>query len=372
MKLLSFSKTKLILVVFVAAIMLGSGIARADFGFGKPTNLGPIVNSLSADYDPCISADGLEFFFITNRPGGVGGYDLYVASRTNTSEAWMTIENLGSVVNSNDNEGGPSISADGLSLYFVSDRPGGLGNKDLYITTRTSTVDPWGEPENLGSVVNSTAHESVPSISFDGLELYFSDHARPPYRADGLGGQDLWMTTRTSVDEQWATPTNLGPEVSTSTWEGGPSISSDGLVLFFHRWRGIGNDDWDIYMARRETKNDPWTEVTNLGPGLNTPDKESNPCISADGCTLYFVSMREGSVGDNDLWQVPIVPICDFNGDIKIDTDDLLIMMDNWSTDESLCDIGPMPWGDGVVDIEDLTVFIEYWEQENMPQDSEE
>jgi hypothetical protein len=94
--------------------------------------------------------------------------------------------------------------------------------------------------------------------------------------------------------------------------------------------------------------------------------------ISADGSTLYFNSDRPGGSGRMDVWQAPIIPIVDFNGDEFIDIEDLLIMIENWDTDDSTCDIGPMPWGDGVVDIEDLKVFIEYWEKENMPEEPEE
>ena len=85
----------------------------------------------------------------------------------------------------------------------------------------------------------------------------------------------------------------------------------------------------------------------------------------------HFNSNRSGGFGGWDMYEVPIVPILDFNGDGIIDTDDLLILMDYWNTSESLCDIGPLPWGDGVVDMKDLEVFIEYWEKENMPQELE-
>ena len=104
---------------------------------------------------------------------------------------------------------------------------------------------------------------------------------------------------------------------------------------------------------------------------INTSASDCNPNISVDGSKLYFSSNRDGGQGGFDLYLVPIEPVVDLNGDGYINTEDLLIMIDNWDTDESLCDIGPMPWGDGVVDFEDLKVFIKYWEQENMPVNSE-
>ncbi|MHC4433878.1 MAG: hypothetical protein ACYTBS_18710, partial [Planctomycetota bacterium] len=85
--------------------------------------------------------------------------------------------------------------------------------------------------------------------------------------------------------------------------------------------------------------------------------RESDASISADGSTLYFTSNRSGGW---DLWQAPIVPIVDFNGDGIVDSADMCIMVDYWGTDETLCDIGPMPWGDGIVDVHDLTILAEH------------
>jgi len=89
---------------------------------------------------------------------------------------------------------------------------------------------------------------------------------------------------------------------------------------------------------------------------------------SADGSTLYFSSDRPGGhEGVDGLWQAPIIPIVDLNADGIVDSADMVIMIDNWVTDESLCDIGPMPWGDGVVDVEDLIVLAEHLFEEFPP-----
>jgi hypothetical protein len=110
-------------------------------------------------------------------------------------------------------------------------------------------------------------------------------------------------------------------------------------------------------MTRRATTDDLWGEPVNIGPIINSSASDDHPNVSADGSTLYFRHSQSGRHSGGDIWQAPIIPIIDFNGDGFIDTDDLLIMIENWDTDNSLCDIGPMPWGDGVVDIEDLIVF---------------
>jgi len=105
----------------------------------------------------------------------------------------------------------------------------------------------------------------------------------------------------------------------------------------------------------------------NLGPSVNSPADDFGANVSTDGRMLYFTSDRAGGHGDADIWQAPIIPIVDFNGDGKVDLVDLVMLIDNWGTNQTLCDIGPMPWGDGKVDIEDLKVFMTYYEKENPP-----
>ena len=100
-------------------------------------------------------------------------------------------------------------------------------------------------------------------------------------------------------------------------------------------------------------------EPTDLGPTVNSSSPELHPEISSDGSTLYFGSYRPGGLGDSDIWQVSLEPIVDFNGDGIVDATDMCVMVDHWGTDNSLCDIGPMPWGDGVVDVKDLIVLAE-------------
>jgi len=183
---------------------------------------------------------------------------------------------------------------------------------DIYVSTRATTGDPWGEPVNLGQTVNTSHKDGFPSISADGLSLFYSG-----FRDGGLGKDDLWVTTRATKDDDWGTPVNLGPAV-------------------------------------------------------NSPDGEGAPSISADGSTLYFYSDRPGGFGLVDIWQVKILPVVDFNGDGNVDTGDLLILIGSWGQNDPLCDIGPTPYGDGIVDIKDLEVFMSYWEQENIPEAPDE
>jgi hypothetical protein len=135
------------------------------------------------------------------------------------------------------------------------------------------------------------------------------------------------------------------------------------VLLFCELWQttettrrpgGCGGPD--MWMARRATLSDPWQAPVNLGPMVNGPSADAQPRISADGCTLYFSSNRSGAW---DNYQAAIVPNCDFTGDGKVDATDLALLVADWGKSNSVCDIGPFAWGDGVVDEKDLKVLME-------------
>jgi len=345
-------------VILVLALGLAAKVANADFTFGEPTNLGPTVNSTRGDYDPDLSKDGLSLFFGSDRPGGIGDVDLWVTTRTTKDDPWGTPLNLGPTVNSSYQDTDPSISTDGLTLYFNSTRPRGSGGRDLWVTTRPTTDDPWAEPVNLGPTVNGSFYEGDPSIPADGLSLYFSDWGNP--RPGGSGSADLWLTTRQTIHDDWGTPVNLGAPLNTIYYDWALNISTDDLLLLFTSNRPGGSGGNDTWMTTRMTRDDPWGPPLNLGPTVNSADEESDPTLSDDGYTLYFGRGRAGDYGTYDLWQAPIIPIVDLNADGIIDTADMRIMVEHWGTDKSLCDIGPMPWGDGIVDVQDLIVLAEH------------
>ncbi len=357
------------LAILVLALGLVAEVANADFTFVTPTNLGPPVNTSSSDQGPSISADGLELYFCSGRPGGFSNRDLWVATRPTASDPWREPVNLGPTVNSSAGDWAPSISADGLTLYFFSGAGrGGYGSYDLWVTTRATVSDPWSTPVNLGPTMNSSALDGHPGISADGLSLFFSSN-----RPGGSGGTDLWVTTRATISDPWGGPVNLGPTVNSSAEEIDPSISADGRTLFFSDYengpfRPAGYGAADIWVTTRATVSDPWSMPVNLGPTVNSSASDSHPAISADGSTIFFMSVRPGGLGGHDLWQAPVLPIVDFNGDGVVDCADMCIMVDHWGEDYPLCDIGPMPWGDGVVDVQDLIVLAEHlFEEVNDP-----
>jgi len=334
--------------------------ARADFTFGEPVRVGSRV--YGDDWIDCFSSDGLEMYIASSRSGGQGGYDLWVLRRTSVDEDWGPPQNLGAAVNSPSTElFGASISADGLTLYFCSDRPYGDDQRyNIFMTTRATKNDPWGQAVNVGPTINGPGGVSEgPWISPNGLELYFSS-----WRSGGYspGRSDIWVARRATTSDVWGEAVNLGPVVNSPYSDVWPSLSPDALLLLFSdhhiatpvRPGGYGGSD--LWLARRASLSDSWQSLMNLGPMVNGPAADCEPRISPDGRTLYFRSTRGGGY---ENWQAPIIANCDFNGDGKVDEKDILVMTQHWGQNYPRCDIGPFPWGDGVVDAQDQMVLME-------------
>jgi len=333
--------------------------ARADFTFGEPENLGPVINAPAYELGATASVDGLELYSFSNQPGGYGGWDIWVSTRQSVDDAWGPPSNLGTPVNSPHEDAWPKLSWDGLTLYF-SDmapstyRPGGLGGADIWMTTRASRNDSWTTPVNVGAPINSPANDSGPSLSRSGLTFVFASD-----RTGGYGDFDLWMSTRPTVQDPWGTPADLGPNVNSGSYDYSPVLSADALALFFTSVRPGGFGSRDVWMTTRKSITAPWGLVVNLGPVVNSAAWEEPGGLSVDMRTLYLTSDRPGGFGAFDVWTVPILPVVDFSGDGKVDAADMALLADNWGLNESLCDIAPFAWGDGIVDEKDLRVLME-------------
>lgn len=330
----------------------------ADVTFGKPVDVKTVIPAINYKHDEALilSYDGLEMYFDSDRPGCHGVADLWLIRRDSIDGEWGPVENLGPVVNAPAPawEGAPTISVDGLTLYFCSNRSGGQGSVDLYMITRATKKDPWGPPVNLGPKVNSSSFESCPSISSDGLELYFQSN-----RPGGYGGFDVYVSRRATVNGPWGDAVNLGPVVNSAFNDTGLCLSPDGRLLLVQDYgtpRPGGYGGGDLWMTWRASPSNAWGPPVNLGPAINGPGMEACARISPDGSTLYFMTIS-GDIGTN--WQAPIIPVADFNSDGKVDAADMDLLMANWGTNNSLYDIGPFAWGDGVVDERDLAVLME-------------
>ncbi|MBC8473028.1 MAG: PD40 domain-containing protein [Planctomycetes bacterium] len=355
---------KTITVVLVLALCLVTKVANADFTFGEPVNLGPPFNTPSREVSFVFSADGLEIYISSERSGGLGYIDMWRSTRENADNPWGLLVNV-QEINSRYNEAFPCLSADGLTLYFsdwynwnaAGDRPGGVGNHDLWMCTRASCNDPWGMPVNMGAPFNSGSPDMSPTISHDGLTFIFASK-----RSGGLGDFDLWMSTRRAVESDWAVPVNMGPAVNSVYYDCEVCLSTDGLAMFFCSNRSGGMGSYDMWLTTRQNQAAAWSPPINLGPVINTSGMEGAPSLSPDLKTLYFCSSKSGGIGGWDMYEVPIVPILDFNSDGIVNVEDIVIITEHWGENYALCDIGPMPWGDGIVDVHDLVVLTEYIE----------
>ena len=355
---------RFVLIGVVAAIVVSGRNVKADFTFGEPVNLGSTVNSPYSDAVPCISADGLELYFASL---GANGFGIWVSTRNTTDGEWGPPENLGPVVNNPLEPWQTAISTDGLELYIQAWERAASGSTyisgEIWVTRRAAKGEPWGEPVKLDLTVPGWDLVSAPSLTADGLELCFGVNRF----ADDGNRADIYITKRETTDAPWGEPASLGPIVNDWTCQVDPRISGDGLVLVLADWwacssRPVGFGDVDMWMVRRATRDGDWGSPVNLGPAINSAFEDRGGMISADGSTLYFHSDRPGGSGRSDLWQAPILPVVDFDDDGSVGTSDLTLMIESWGTDEPLCDIGPMPWGDGVVDEADLGVLMGYWD----------
>ena len=344
---------------------LDTASSCADFTFGEPVNLKTTIPALDPLHDvivECLSPDGLEMYIMSDRPGGYGSFDLCVLRRASPSDSWGPLENLGPAVNGPKEEGRACISGDGLTLYFMSNRPGG-GSSDwnIYTATRASKSAPWGPAVKMGLQINAPGTISLsPWVSTDGLELHFASR-----RAGGYGNFDIYVVKRATVNDPWSDPVNLGPTVNSPYFEGHLSLSPDGLLLFFcddnlNTPRPGGYGRGDMWMARRASLSDPWQAPVNLGLQVNGPGFDSTPRISPDGRTLYFWSGLIENSNTWNTWQAPIIPVVDFDGDGKVDANDQAILVSHLGQNYPLCDIAPFAWGNGVVDANDLAVFSEH------------
>jgi Tol biopolymer transport system component len=325
--------------------------AHADFVFGEAINLGPPVDSAYRDMTPVLSPDGLELYFQSDRPGGYGGVDIWVTRRASLQGPWGLPTNLGPQINSSTFDNPGSLSADGLTLYCHS-------GWDFYTATRATKDAPWGPRVRLGPVVVPSAsyRNGAPLVTADGLELFFLSN-----RPGGYGGNDIWVSTRATTADAWGTPVNLGPPVNGPAEDVDCWVSPDGLTLLLCSNRPGGFGGLDMWITTRAFRGSAWGSPTNLGPSINTIYSDFITAISPDGSCYMddFLGPRPGGLGQEDIWQASITPVVDFNGDGKIDAADMALLADNWGKSNSLCDIGPFPWGDGVVDEKDLAVLME-------------
>lgn len=260
-------------------VLLTAGAAAQQFSpWSVPVNLGPVVNSASNDQHPTLSKDGLTLIFASDRPGGFGDFDLWVSQRDSLDSSWQTPRNL-TMLNSSSRDFAPYLTSDGHWLFFHSNRPGGCGGMDMYATHRQNKRDDfgWEPPLNLGCTLNSPVDDAGPTFFEDDttgiLYLYFTRNYTPANPA----GFDIYVSTCTAdLDscnrQQLWNPANLVPELSSPSRDTRTAIRRrDGLEMIISSGRagGVGNED--LWVSTRESTQDAWSIPVNLDPDITSP-----------------------------------------------------------------------------------------------------
>lgn len=245
-----------------------------------PRKLGPEVNTNLDEYLPSFTADGGTLIFTRV----VDFQEDFYLSRQTPEGGWEEARPI-EWVNTRENEGAQTVSADGRLLIFTAcNRRDSKGRCDLYFTEYKNGK--WTEVRNLGEPVNSGAWESQPSLSSDGRALYFASDRR-----GGKGEKDLWVSYR-QPDGAWGMPQNLGDSLNTAGDEQGPFIHPDGQTLYFMSDGHPGMGGADIFFSRL-APDGQWSAPVNIGYPINSKSDEGLLVVSIDGKTAYFASNRK-------------------------------------------------------------------------------
>lgn len=280
---------------------------------GAPAN--HAFNTESLDGCPFPSSDGKLFFMASNRPGGLGGIDIWVSLRANEAAPWGAPVNLGAPVNSAFNDFCPTLDRDGERFFFVSNRPTwgpasapSCGGADMYVS-RLRHNAPFDAPKNLGCAPggpNSVGEEASPAPLLEtggGSVLFFSSTRAGGFSAEPhgaiTGDQDVYISRLTGGEYG---PGELVPGINTASEEGQPNVSHDGRQIFFFSDRHGTLGLTDIYSATRVQTSAPWSTPVNLGPNVNSSAGETRPSLTWHGTALYFGSTRAGGEGSTDIY----------------------------------------------------------------------
>jgi len=267
------------------------------------TNLGPEINSEFDDYAPVVNADETELIFTTRRRDGnlnenVGDdnkpfEDIFISKKV--GDAWQPATNLGASVNSRFNESNIAMSPSGNTLFIYKD---GVGSGDIFSSTRQPNGT-WTKPVALPGVVNSSFYESSITITADESTIYFASE-----RPGGIGGLDIYSCKKDKKGA-WTIVKNLGPAINTEYDEDAPYIDPDGKTLYFSSRGRKGMGGFDMFKStlinfeKRE-----WTEPENLGYPINTPNDDVFIVGTGKPNRFYYSSVRDDGFGYADIYLI--------------------------------------------------------------------
>jgi outer membrane protein OmpA-like peptidoglycan-associated protein/tetratricopeptide (TPR) repeat protein len=290
-------------------------------------NLGLNVNSAAPEYAPLISTDESLLIITARRSDAVGGLkdevdnlpyeDIYYSR--NKAGTWTPLANIGETINGSGHDASSGLSPDGKTLFVF--KGSNNGNGDIYISQLVNGF--WTKPKALGKHINTSAHETSAALSYDGNELYFISD-----RDGGQGGKDIYMSRWDAIKQDWGSAVNLGPVVNSVHDEDGVYLHPDGKTMYFsskgHNTMG-GNDIF--YTEKRDGQ---WQRPVNIGHPINTPDDDIFFVVAADGRTAYYASIREDGYGDKDIYRITFLgpekqPVLNVEEQLMVGSDDKII-----------------------------------------------
>ena len=260
----------------------------------KIFNAGDSINTAVSEYYPTLTIDGKQLI-ITRRTRGSADEDFFASFWEDST--WKKAVPLKGKINTIYKEGGQQITPDGSWMVFsAKDYPEGLGGFDIYFSYLTEFG--WSERVHAGNVINSAYWESAPCLSPDKKQLYFASD-----RPGGFGGTDLYVSIQLA-NGRWSTPQNLGPTINTPGDESCPFMHADNETLYFNSNGHLGYGGTDLFLSKRKANG--FTAPQNLGYPINTIDDEGSLFVSSDAATGFFASDRSDSRGGLDIYTIQL------------------------------------------------------------------
>lgn len=281
------------------------------------TNMGDSINSEYPDYSPVLSSDERTMIYTTRRPSSTGGektpdgtfFEDIVVSYKDDKGKWSKPVALSSYVNTNGHEASVNLSPDGQTLIVFRD-DGGNGN--IYYSTWNGKT--WTSLQEFGSDINTKAWESHACLTNDGNTIYFVSD-----REGGFGGRDIYRCVKLP-NGKWSKALNVGPVINTEYDEDGAFMHPDGKTFFFASKGHKSMGGFDLMFSILDEDN-KFTEPFNLWHPINTPDDDVFYTTSPDGKRAYYSSAKEGGYGEKDIYMISIPgqtekPLALFRGQI--------------------------------------------------------
>lgn len=274
----------------------------------NPVNLGPGVNTERPEYFPTLTGDDQMLLFtrdVLDANAVQGGHQEDFFFSIKRGNEWTQARSISSRINTEYNEGAPTLATDGQIIIFTACELGdtddygenrnGFGSCDLFFTRKMGRE--WSVPVNLGEPINSSWWESQPSLAADGKTLYF---VRKTRGRDGNFNSDIYMA-ELNENGEWNRPQRLPDNINTDKTEASVMIHPDGQTLYFSSNGHIGMGGLDIYVSRK-LADGKWSDPVNLGYPINTFAEDNSLLVSADGNLAFFASDRPGGFGELDLY----------------------------------------------------------------------